>query len=228
VFAASVVFAQDSAPSHSQPPTTTVPVTTASPAATRAEQGNPQLETVAERAGERGKEADREVPSEENEMPHELLWKWLNFAVLAGGLGYLIGQNAGPFFKSRSEEIQKGIRDAAAIRADAEARAADIERRVANFSSEVEQLRRQSREEIASEGARLSAETARLIEKIQAQAEQDIDAAATQASHQLAAYSAELAIKLAEQQIRDRMTPAEQNAQVEQFVGDLRGKAALN
>ena len=57
-------------------------------------------------------------------MPNEIWWKWANFALLAGGLGYLISKHAGPFFRSRTEEIQKGIQDAAKVRAEAEARAA--------------------------------------------------------------------------------------------------------
>ena len=62
-------------------------------------------------------------------MPNEIWWKWANFAVLAAGLGYLVAKNAGPFFRSRSEEIQKGIKDAAQVRAEAEARASAIEKR---------------------------------------------------------------------------------------------------
>src|ERR1035437_10665413 len=38
---------------------------------------------------------------------HELELKWANFLLLAGGLGYFIGKNAGPFFAARSA----GIRD---------------------------------------------------------------------------------------------------------------------
>ena len=29
-------------------------------------------------------------------------WKWANFVLLAAGIGYLVGKNAGPFFSARS------------------------------------------------------------------------------------------------------------------------------
>ena len=161
-------------------------------------------------------------------MPNEIWWKWANFAILAAGLGYLIGKNAGPFFRTHTEEIQQGIRDAAAVRAEAEARATEIEKRIANLNAEVEALRQKSHEEIAREGERVSAETARLIAKIQRQAEADIASAAKNASQELKAYSAELAIQMAAQQIEQRMTQQSQEQLANAFVDDIRQKAALN
>src|SRR5262245_21411633 len=110
-------------------------------------------------------------------MQNEIWWKWANFAMLAAGLGFLIAKNAGPFFSSRSEDIQRGIREAAAVRAEAEAKAAEIEKRISNLNAEVEALRKSSHEEIAREGERVSAETAQQIAKIQRQAEADIASA---------------------------------------------------
>ena len=36
-------------------------------------------------------------------------WEWANFLILAAGLGYLAGKQGGPFFASRSRQIQKDI-----------------------------------------------------------------------------------------------------------------------
>jgi F-type H+-transporting ATPase subunit b len=165
---------------------------------------------------------------EEAPMPNEIWWKWANFAVLAGGLAFLIAKNAGPFFQARTTEIQKGIRDAAAVRAEAEARAAQIEKQIANLDAEVSALKAKSGEEIAREGERVSAETARLIEKVQRQSEAEIAAAAKNASQDLKAYSAELALRMAEQQIQQRMTQQNQDQLAEAFVDDIRRKAELN
>ena len=35
------------------------------------------------------------------------VWKWANFLILAGGLGYLIGKSAPGMFRNRTSEIQK-------------------------------------------------------------------------------------------------------------------------
>jgi F-type H+-transporting ATPase subunit b len=182
-------------------------------------------ETAIEKTGEHTGESEEEIP-------HEIWWKWANFAILAGVLGYLTAKNAGPFFASRSAEIQKGIKEAALVKAEAEARAAEIEARIANLAAEIEVIRKNSREEISAEGARISAETAQTISKIQAQAEQDIASAAKTASLDLKAQAAELAIGIAEQQIRARLTQQTQDGLVDAFVHDLKreskAKAALN
>jgi F-type H+-transporting ATPase subunit b len=181
------------------------------------------------KAAERAKEVSEETEGHESTaMPNEIWWKWANFAILASGLGYLIAKNAPPFFRARTEEIQKGIRDAAAVRAEAEARAAEIEKRVANLNAEVEILRLNSREEITREGERIRAETARQIGKIQHQAEADIASAAKNAVHELKAYSAELAVSIAARQIEQQMTPQNQEQLANAFVDDLQRKATLN
>jgi F0F1-type ATP synthase membrane subunit b/b' len=162
---------------------------------------------------------------EEAPMPNEIWWKWANFAVLAGGLGYLIAKNAGPFFRSRTEEIQRGIADAAKVRADAEARAAEIESKVGNLATEVEGLRARSKQEIASEGARVQAETQAQIAKVQARAQMEIESASKQARLQLKAYSAQLALQLAEQQVRQKLDRGTHEELANGFIADIRQTA---
>ena len=183
-------------------------------------------ETAGEKVGEHAESA------EQNEMPNEIWWKWANFGILVIVLGYLVSKNAGPFFTSRSAEIQKGITDAAAVKAEAEARAKSIETRVSNLGAEVEALRKSSQEEIAKEGSRISAETTHTIAKMLAQAEQEIVTAGKNASLDLKAQAAELAMGIAEQEIRGRLTAQTQDGLVNSFVQDLKqeakSKAALN
>jgi F-type H+-transporting ATPase subunit b len=181
-----------------------------------------QAETHAEAAAKHG-EGHEEAP-----MPNEIWWKWANFAILAGVLGWLISKHAGPFFRSRSEAIASGIAEATKIRQEAEARAADIERRVNNLTAEIETLRAHSREEIAREGERIRLETEARIRKIQAHAQAEIESAAKHATQELKAWSAQLALQLAERQIRDRMTADKQQRLTDAFIHELRPKGATN
>ena len=187
-------------------------------------------ETAVDKAGE--KVGEHAESAEQNEMPNEIWWKWANFGILVVVLGYLVSKNAGPFFTSRSAEIQKGITDAAAVKAEAEARAKSIETRVSNLGAEVQALRKSSQEEIAKEGARISTETTHSIAKMLAQAEQEIATAGKNASLDLKAQAAELAMGIAEQEIRGRLTAQTQDGLVNSFVQDLKqeakSKAALN
>jgi F0F1-type ATP synthase membrane subunit b/b' len=153
---------------------------------------------------------------------HESLGlKWANFAILAAALGYLIVKQAGPYFATRSSEIRKGIEDARQISADAEKRAAAMDARLANLGAEVEALRKSAREEASIEGERIRQETQRELAKIQVNADHDIASALKAAKIELKSYSGQLAIHLARSKVRQRMTAADQDALVRNFVADL-------
>lgn len=155
---------------------------------------------------------------------NEMLWRWVNFAILAGGIGYLLKKFAGPFFTARTAAIRSGIAEARQMKADADARAAEIERRIGNLGAEIEQLRAGSRAEIGAEAERVRAETEAQIAKVQAQAEAEIAAAGKTAQQELKAHAAQLAIDLAEQQLKARVGPAEQGGLVRAFIKDLEAR----
>ncbi len=165
--------------------------------------------------------AAAEGHGEKHEEEPSMMWKWVNFLILAGGLGYLIGKNAPAFFKSRTEEIQKGIADATQMRKDADVRAAEMDKRMANLESEIAALRASAKSEIAAEADRLGAETAELLKKIQAHAEQEIASSAKHASLELKAYSAKLALDLAEAKLRGQMTAATERELLGDFLKGL-------
>jgi F-type H+-transporting ATPase subunit b len=149
------------------------------------------------------------------------LWKWANFLILAGGLGYLVAKNAGPFFATRSSQIRKDMIEAQEEKRDADARAAEVDRRLAALGNDIAALRADSEREAQAETERLARHAAAEIAKIQANAEQEIASAGKAARTELKRYSAELAINLAEQRLRGRMTPELQQALVRGFVRDL-------
>ncbi len=177
------------------------------------------------KAGEHSPAASHEAPGEGHGGGHEegpgIIWKWANFAILAGGLGYLISKNAGPFFATRSQQIRQDMVDSQEARRQAEARAADVDRRLAALDAEIAALRSDSQREAQAETERLARHAAAEVAKIQAHAEQEIASAGKAARTDLKRYSAELAIDLAEKRLRDRMNPETQQALVRGFVRDL-------
>lgn len=150
------------------------------------------------------------------------MWKWANFLVLAGALGYLMVKALPPLFASRTEAITKDMVESQKIRQGADARAADVDRRLAAIEVEIGNLRNQSKEETAAEADRLAKHTAAEIARIQAQAQRDISDAGKTARKELTAYAAGLSIDLAAQKIRSRMTPATEDRLVRGFVRDLK------
>jgi len=165
-------------------------------------------------------------PPAEGEHGKLEMWKWANFVVLAAGLGYLIGKNAGPFFSGRSQQIRKDILEAQEARKQSEARAAEVDRRLASVEGEIAALRAQSQQEAQAEGERLARHTAAELAKIQSHAEQEIVSAGKAARMELKRYTAHLAVTLAEQRLQSRMTPETQDGLVRGFVRDLEPPAS--
>ena len=157
-----------------------------------------------------------------------LKWKWVNFAILAGALGYLIGKQAPPFFKSRNGQIQRDLHEAAKLKAEAEERAAAMEKRVAGLSAEVERLRQEARQQMEHEAERIRQDTASQIARVQRGAEQEIGSLAKHAAAELKAYSAELAIDLAKQRLQAQMNPDTQSMLIDRFAHDLDAKGVRN
>ena len=157
-----------------------------------------------------------------------LVWKWINFAILVAGLGYLIGKAAPAYFQGRREEIQGALIEAAREIKDAEAKAADLDQRFSRIQIEIEQLRKEAGAAMAMEGERIRQETEHHLKRIQEQSEQEIALMTRAARHELRKYSAGLALDLAEQRIRSRMTPDAEAGLVDSFVADLRRRARAN
>lgn len=149
------------------------------------------------------------------------LWKSLNFLVLAAGFGYLVQKALRPYFASRTRSIQREIAEAARLRAEAEARAAETDRRLANLSAEIDRLRAEARREMEQEERRLKAESERAIARMQSSAELEIASLTKRSRQELKAYAAELALKLAREKIRRRMTPEVAHALVDGFLHSL-------
>jgi F-type H+-transporting ATPase subunit b len=162
---------------------------------------------------------------------HEEMWKWANFLVLAGIIGYFVGKNGGPFFAARSRQIRKDLIEAAEVRKDAEARAADVDRRLAHLEADIAGLRAESQREAQEEMERIRQRTVGEVAKIEANAGQEIASAGKAARMELKRYAAKLAIGLAEHKIRDRMTPQVQDELAGDFVRELEepaSKALIN
>ena len=153
-------------------------------------------------------------------------WKWANFAILAAGLGYLIGKNVPPLFRKQSEEIQAALAESAKIRQEAADYAAGVEARLANLQSEIQKLREDAHAEMLAESERVRRETEHHVQRIREQSVQEIDLMTRAAKAELRKYAAELAIGLAEERIRFRMNPATQDQLVAGFLHDIDQRAA--
>jgi F-type H+-transporting ATPase subunit b len=142
-----------------------------------------------------------------------------NFAVI-GAVIVWAGRKALPAaFRVRTAAIQKAMQEAQRASAEARAKLAEIESRLAKLDSEIAAIRDAAEKEAAGEEQRIQAAAEEDARKIVAAAEQEIAAAAKAARRQLTAYAGDLAVSLAQKQIR--VDAATDQALVRNFAGQL-------
>lgn len=159
----------------------------------------------------------------ETEEP-SIMWKWINFGILGTGLGYLMAKSLPKIFADRTADIQKNITEAQQTKREAEARAAQMEARLTALGADIEKFRKESTVEMQHEGERIRQETIAQVKKAEQQAAMEIETAGKAATRELRQYSAELALKLAEERIRAKLDATSESALVDRFVKDLGSK----
>jgi F0F1-type ATP synthase membrane subunit b/b' len=160
------------------------------------------------------------------DTPVGLVFRWLNFALVFGGLAYLVGKFGGPYFRGNAESIANSIRQAAEVRAAAERELKEAEERLAGLELEVKDMRRAAVRESAAETERIR-ELARVeTGKIQAAVAAEIEAAERYARQELRAMTARMATEQAAAMLRSQITPAAESALFRSFVGELERSAS--
>jgi F0F1-type ATP synthase membrane subunit b/b' len=154
------------------------------------------------------------------------LWKWPNFVLLAVLLGYLIKKNGAPFLESRSRGITEGLEAGEKAKAEAEARAAGVQAKIANLEGEIATLRSAAHADLEREADRIRREAEAEMGRIERHTAMEIVSIGKQARVELRHFAAKLAMDLAEQKIRSRMTPDVQQTLLHNFTGDLAGHAS--
>jgi F-type H+-transporting ATPase subunit b len=192
-------------------------------------------EGEAAKAGEHKEAAEEEENAEFKESPSvqalarlvglkpKSMYKVLlviNFLIIAGLIYWIAKARVPEMFRARTREIQKSLEEARRATEDANRRLAEIEERLAKLDTEIGGLRAAAEADARAEEERIRALAEADKKKIVEAAEQEIDAAAGQARRDLKAYTAELAVALAEKRIK--VDPATDQALVRTFVGQLK------
>ncbi len=152
------------------------------------------------------------------------VFKWIHFAILAGGIGYVYLTWGRGAFAGRVERIGAAIKEATGAREAAERQLREAESRLANLEEEVSALRAAARREASAEGVRIRVATQKEAEKVAAAAQAEIEAAERAARVELKALAARLAVDGAEALLARQLTPKVQESLVKSFVESLAGR----
>jgi F-type H+-transporting ATPase subunit b len=152
------------------------------------------------------------------------IFKWINFAIVAGLIVWVFGKLLPPVFRKKAETIGSAITTATSAKAAADAQLRDAETRLANLQKEVAELRANAEREAAAEVGRILAATANDAQKIDAAAKAEIEAAERAARLELKALAANLAVDGAETLLAKQLTPQAQESLISNFVKSLEGR----
>jgi F-type H+-transporting ATPase subunit b len=152
------------------------------------------------------------------------IFKWINFAIVAGLIVWVFGKKLPPVFRKKAEAISSAIASATSAKAAADAQLREAESRLANIQKEIAELRALAERESAAERERLRAATESDVRKIAAAAKGEIEAAERAARLELKALAANLAVDGAETLLAKQLTPKAQEALISNFVKSLEGR----
>jgi len=152
------------------------------------------------------------------------VWKLLNFGILVGVLGYYLAKPIKEHLKQRRELIEKSIKESQEAKALAAKALAEVEERLKLKDKEVADIISAAIESGQREKARLIEEGEKLKVKIVEQAKTNIDFEVKKAKQVIQAEAVEASIKLAEEKIKSRMTPQEQERLLKESIKLIEGK----
>jgi F-type H+-transporting ATPase subunit b len=153
----------------------------------------------------------------------EILKQAVNFAILAGVLGYFLRKPLSSFLKERSELLRKSIEDAAKARGDAAEKLAAVETRLSGLSAEVARMNARMDAEAKAEAELIQKTYAAEIAGIRAQAEFTGQQEVKKAREELRREASDLAARAAEELVRKTLSPEDQERLVRENIQKIEG-----
>jgi F-type H+-transporting ATPase subunit b len=161
------------------------------------------------------------------EAEHASSWgptiaKIVNFAALVGILVYFFRNGVATYLRDRSATIRKGLVDAAALRATAQAQLTAVQERLAKLPGDLEELKRRGAEELAAEKVRQAEATKFERDRVLEQTRREIELQSRLARRQLLEHSASLSMKLARQRLEKELTTEDQQRLIDRYSAEVR------
>ena len=152
---------------------------------------------------------------------HSAVFKWINFAILAGGLGFVLRKPLAQFFTQRTASIQKSLDEGRKALEMTEAQLKAVEEKLKHFEEEMADFRAAALKDMDEEHARLRQSAALEASKIMESVRVQMDVASKQARLELRLYAAEQSVEMAKKMIVGQMDDSHQKLLASQFVARL-------
>ena len=154
----------------------------------------------------------------------DFIWRCINFAIMAGVIGYFAIKPIRNGLQGRRAEIEKALHNAVAAREAAEAKSREYQEKLAKAAAEIETIYAAIRREGELERDKILASAREMAVKIEQEADAKAASAVARARVELRAEAARLAVELAEELLSKNVTAADQKRLVDEYmqkVGEL-------
>jgi F0F1-type ATP synthase membrane subunit b/b' len=159
------------------------------------------------------------------DSPVGVIFRWINFALVFGGIAYLVAKHGGAFFSANARAISASIREGTAAKEEANRQLQEVETKISRLNQEVDGLRESARRDSAAETERLNVSGQAEIEKIQVAARAELGATERAAKQELRAMAASLAVERAGELVASRMDNNIRSKLMRTFLAEL-GRSA--
>ena len=149
-------------------------------------------------------------------------WKFLNLAIFAAVMIYILRRPISDALAGRRDAIKQELVNAETKRARAMEQARQAEAQLEHLDADIQSVREHAQKEAESERARLAGATTRELEKLKQQAQREMETADKVARKQLREFFAMKSIDVARQSIRTQMRPEDEALLIEESIGELR------
>ena len=153
----------------------------------------------------------------------DLIWRIMNFTVLAGGLIFLLRKPVAKGLESRRQGIRDQLDDLEQQKQDAGKQLAEYKARLARLDQEVEKIMAEYMKDGEVAKAKIIEEAKASAEKLQEQAKKNIEHEFQKARQELKAEMAEQAVTMAEALIKKKIKDEDQ----ERIIGEYLTKVVV-
>jgi len=151
-----------------------------------------------------------------------MLWKLVNFAILAAGIVIVWFKFIRKLLDNRSQDIKKALDAAKEAKDTADRKAAEYRDKLALLEKSVADVQRELALEGAAEKKRMIAEAQKAAEKLIAQARLTAEQEVKKAKAEIKKEVAELASRMAEEILKKELTGADQERLVKTYIEKMR------
>ncbi len=148
----------------------------------------------------------------------DLIWRTMNFVVLAGGLIFLLRKPLAQALEARRQGIRDQLDDLEKQKADAEKQLFEYKAKLARLDKEIEKIVAEYVKDGEAVKAKIIEEAKVAAEKLQAQAKKNIEHEFQKARQALKAEMSEQAVSMAEALIRKNIDDEDQERILDEYL----------